>query len=409
MRGCRTLAAATMAFAVTTIGGSVQVKTETTKTDSTAYVIREMDNPRVLPPRFRPRFCNPRDPKLVALRQKEKLDAIVGDATDEWNVIGKIAAWTCARVQSGPGPAMEDTTDGVELLRQIDEGRSGFACGTFSHIFVDALASFGIVARTIGITATEISLGKVWNHATSEVWSDRWGKWVYVDSELILYYEINGTPLSALELQDCLKKGIKPTLRHFDDAEADKWIQARNFQRWKDAYFEQFQMVNYDLDNNHVAADFVENSVRDGKQKGRPYLVYWPPDAPWRPHYFSDRYHYVTTADPQDVNWPINGVEIRLPSHPNDTLVVSKNGVIKAELAAYSPFGEAMLVRVDEQGEWIEVPFKRGDGDMLIAPYGWSLHGGTNVLEARVRSALDRLGRVSRVKVEEAVLRDAPR
>mgnify|MGYP000414109957 CR=1 FL=1 len=408
MSKTRKAAITAMAFAAT-IGGNMQAESAATKTDKTAYVIREMDNPRVLPPRFRPRFCDPRDPRLVAMRQKEKLDAIVGDTADEWNVIGKIAAWTCARVQSGPGPAMEDTTDGVELLRQIDEGRSGFACGTFSHIFVDALASFGIVARTIGITATDISLGKVWNHATSEVWSDRWGKWVYVDSELILYYEINGTPLSALELQDCLKKGIKPTLRHFDDAEADKWIKARNFQRWKDAYFEQFQMPNYDLDNDHVAADFVENGVRDGKQKGRPYLVYWPPDAPWRPHYYSDRYHYVTTADPQDANWPVNCVEIRLPSHPNDTLVVSKKGIVKAELAAYAPFGEAVLVRVDEKGEWTEVPFKRADADMLSAAYAWSLHAGPNVLEARVRSALGRLGRVSRVKVEEVMTRAAKR
>jgi hypothetical protein len=404
----RNVAMTAMAFAAT-MGGTMQAEPLAMKTGKTAYVIREMDNPRVVPPRFRPRFCDPRDPKLVAMRQKEKLDTIVGDATDEWNVIGKIAAWTCARVQSGPGPAMEDTTDGVELLRQIDEGRSGFACGTFSHIFVDALASFGIVARTIGITARDISLGKTWNHATSEVWSDRLGKWVYVDSELILYYELNGTPLSAMELQDCLKKGVKPTLRHFDDAEAEKWIKARNFQQWKAAYFEQFQMPNYDLDNYHVAADFVENGVRDGKQKGRPYLVYWPPDAPWRPHYYSDRYHYVTTADPRDVNWPVNCVDIRLPSNPDDTLVVSKKGIVKAELAAYAPFGEAVLVRVDEKGEWIETSSKRADGDMLMATYGWSLHNGANVLEVRVRSALGRLGHVSRVKVEQVVTRTAER
>ncbi len=395
---------AAMMVAFGLIGGVAMALAAAETANTGDYFLRSMDNPHVITPRFGPRFCDPRDSQLAAMRKEERLDEIVGDATDDWHVIGKIAAWTCARVQNGTGPVYRGPFHGPALLKAIDAGQQGFACGTFSHLFVDALASFGILGRTIGITSTSNRLtkgGAAWNHATSEVWSDRWGKWVYVDSELILYYEFGGRPLSALELQDCLKKGITPTLRHFDEAEAEKWIQARNFQWWKEAYFDQMQMINYDLDNYHMAKDFVGN----GQPGGRPMLVYWPTDAPWRPHYYSDRYRYLTTADPMDVDWPVNCVKIRLPLNPDGRVAAKKgkNGLrVRAELTAYAPYPEALLVRAGQGGEWQEVKFRRQDGDIISGVYAWDLRGDECLLEARVRSALGRLGRISWVKLERA-------
>ncbi len=388
--------------------GAVCAATKATDNEATTlsqvYMIGEMDSPRVLVPRFRPRFADPDEPSLVEMRRKEKLDEVVGDPADDWRVIGKLAAWTCARVQNGEGPNMEPAWSAPALLRQIDEGRKGFACGTFSHIFVGALASFGIVARTIGLTAIDTPLTKgsgVWNHATSEVWSDHWGKWVYVDAELILYYELNGLPLSAMELQDCLMKGVTPTQRHFDDAEAEKWIAIRKFEWWKRDYFSQFQMPNYDLDNNHVAEDFMAN----GRPPAPPFLVYWPKMAPWRAHYYADRYRYLTTSNPEDVNWPINTVEIRMSLNERDcSLAVTQadgKDRVSVELFAYAPYGQSVMIRLDQRGDWTDIPSRPSGDYILSCDYVWPLHEGVNMLEARVRTRHHRLGRVSYVKVEK--------
>lgn len=373
--------------------------------DGPRFVVTHVDDTRVWAPRFAFRYPDPLNPQLVTMRADERLDEVVGDATNDWEIIARLAAWVCGRVPmdraSGPAITAEQYRSGPALLQSMNEGCSGYACGTFSRLFVDALASYGIFGRCMGVTATETSLGREYNHATSEVWSDHWGKWVYVDAELMLYYEQHGVPLGALELQDALKRGAQPARRHFDPDTAARWIAARGFGRWVENYFEQFQMPGYDLDNDHCRDDFKDNSVRDGREEGTTQLVYWPADAPWRPLFYKHM-HYVVTANPADVNWPVNRVELRL------SLVGERQVAVRAaaaptadvQLVTHAPHMVRFLVRVDGQGEWRSVEAGPEEQGLRSGRFEWVLHAGTNLLESRVESALNRLGHVSSVRVE---------
>jgi|GEM_PF-5407069 len=379
-------------------------------------VITSLQSPRVWKPRFPFRFSNPAHPDLTAMRRQERLDEVVGSQPSDWETVARLACWVNRRIpmdrREGLMVSPGQGRSGPALLQAVDQGCRGFACGAFSRLFVDALASFGILSRCMGVTATGIrladSVGGVWNHAMAEVWLDSLGQWVLVDPELLIFYEHEGRRLSALELHQALLNGIRPKRRHFDDAQIEAWLAVTGLSLWREDHAEQFQMLGYDLDNDHCRVDFQDNAVRNGEERGTTHLVYWPDHAPWKP-YFYPHLHYVVTNDPLDTSFPMNQVEIRLPLIEERFVALSaasgESGT-DVELITFAPWFSSFLVRYESGGrvtDWQRVTGAGHHDGIWSATLFWPLHAGVNRLEARVVCAFDRLGPTARVTVERRV------
>ncbi len=366
-------------------------------------VVVKVEDVRVCPPRFGFVYEDVRHPELAELRKREKLDTVVGDAQNDWEIVCRLAPWSSQRLPFGQphkGLAV-DACSGVGLLRQIDEGYGEFACGTFNRVFQNAINAFGMIARDLNIGGRETRIhqnGDAW-HAVTDVWSDHWGKWVYVDAEFALFFEYNGVPLTALEIQQLYWNGIAPRRVFFDGGACTRRLLdvAPSLERVVRYYLDYFVSVDIVMAANHLSPDWRESVITpDGVPQGAPRVFCSPPHHAWRTDYsLSSRMHHVTTSEVADVYWPVNCVELALPLQGREI----PGQEVRIGLRTHAPFLELLRVRVDGS-EWRAVTVSAAKENMWSGEYEWRLHEGRNVLEAQVVSALGRCGRISRVEVE---------
>ena len=140
-------------------------------------------------------------PRLKALRRERKLDDVVAGASSEFDLILKLAAWTSARsglgLQGGYPP-----WDALEILRREvpDPGAFGY-CQMYAIVFLQACESFGLCGRAVSLSPGGEKSG---GHEVAELWSNDYGKWVYVDAQMAGYAVDAATdvPLSLLDLHE---------------------------------------------------------------------------------------------------------------------------------------------------------------------------------------------------------------
>jgi hypothetical protein len=104
----------------------------------------------------------------------------------------------------------------------------------------------------------------------------------------------------------------------------------------------------------------------------------------------------VVTDDPSDVYWPLNVVEIRVPSKGRFLTVYPD---VPLTLVTHAPFLEALQVSADGGKTWNEVATAPEVEGLRHAAFQWIVKPGMNTFHARVKSAQGRLGRLSTLEV----------
>src|SRR5438093_108782 len=85
------------------------------------------------------------EPRVLALRTEEKLDAVLAGSKSEMEVFKRLMAW--ARSQFEPGiPDPYPLCNGTSILSDIRSGKTGGFCGQYAYVLGDALKSFGYFA-----------------------------------------------------------------------------------------------------------------------------------------------------------------------------------------------------------------------------------------------------------------------
>jgi|GEM_PF-3082245 len=387
--------------------------------------------PRVFAPRFGFEYENPNDPALQAMRKHYRLDDVVAGATNDWEIICRLMAWTTRYVgdlnernRGGPGciPASEKEiqdalaagrtpppkgASGLDLMKQLESGSTG-ACGTFNRVFQSVLAAYGIMSR-------DLNIGPAW-HAVTDVWSDHWGKWIFMDSMTCAYFESAGVPLTAFEIQLLRRAGAKPRLVLVDHGEM---VRRSKWEDWVARYVDlEFQCVDTVMAANHLSPSWEESDFINGVERGAPRLYVTPfdigrfmgseikieginrifvtPEEHAFNNVFITRCHYVVTDDPSDVYWPLNVVEIRVPSQGRFLTVYPD---VPLTLVTHAPFLEALQVSTDGGKTWSEVTTTPAVEGLRHAAFQWTVKPGINTFQARVKSAQGRLGRLSALDV----------
>ncbi len=159
----------------------------------------EAEIPSARPPGVEFKTLSWDDSLLVELRARYDLAAVVEDAKDEWHAQQLLCHWLHNRIKNGvPGA---EVSNAIEILDAAAEGKT-FWCSYYAIAFTQCALALGWQARKISLDHYH-DVGGVGSrhHGATEIWSNRWRKWIYIDPQSDLHFEREGVPLSAWEVR----------------------------------------------------------------------------------------------------------------------------------------------------------------------------------------------------------------
>lgn len=317
----------------------------------------------------------PDHPGLVALREREKLDAVVAPGADEWAKMRLLCSWANSQFAMG-APDPYPPWDANAALEMIRSGRTGGYCAQYAVVFVQACAAMGWPARYLDIKPLDPKDG--YGHITVEVWSNQFNRWVVLDPTMDATFELDGRPLSALEVHEALVNGR---------AERVKLVHGGGKHGQANVKPSEAQVVKFFF---HLAADLRADHLSRPLHfwdRGDGYLA-------WRDGH-TDGFPNVYlrfTADPFEFNFPLNQVQARLKGWGSGAL----QGQLRTNMAHAVGFE---LMRGGGKWEMHNSPFSMaGDPELKIVftrvhgpviSYRWELAPGANRLQLR---AVDGMG-----------------
>ncbi len=110
-------------------------------------------------------------------------------------------------------------SNAVDILRDIRSGKTGGFCGQYTYVLADVLKSLGYFA----VRYVELWSKDRESHFVVEVWSDWYEKWIVLDADHNIYYEIleSKIPANAYEVHQALFRKVKITARSVENPHTD--------------------------------------------------------------------------------------------------------------------------------------------------------------------------------------------
>ena len=165
-------------------------------------VVRKLDVLPLVESEYSKRFTydSSDNPKLRELREKYKLDEVVGPGKDEFDRQVHLLDWTHRQFKKFGRPSA-NPRGALEILRNVEEGHT-FFCAQYGATLVSAAASLGWVDRALALRRHRDYPGAGSpEHTSTEIWSNQYRKWIMVDPTANMYVEKDGVPLNAYEIR----------------------------------------------------------------------------------------------------------------------------------------------------------------------------------------------------------------
>lgn len=145
-------------------------------------------------------FDSYENPKVRKLRRQEKLEEVVAEGKDEFDRQVILMDWVYKRIRKFGKPT-KWPNGALEIFKAVDEGHT-FYCAHYSRSLVSCAASLGWIYRSIAVHVSNNPPGRgSTEHATGEIWSNQYAKWVLFDPTYAMYVERDGVPLSGWEVR----------------------------------------------------------------------------------------------------------------------------------------------------------------------------------------------------------------
>jgi hypothetical protein len=373
-------------------------------------------------------YENLNHPGLKKFREDHKLDQIVWGATSEFEVMMRLLNWAYRVPLTQNGytwnwndvtivkPSKPAPTNQVEakqdLRRNTGSGkfpvfempqlngpffknrRMETMCLYPTQALIGALLSMGYQARHININSEGMS-----GHEVTEVWSNEFNKWIYLDPTIDTYYFdiATGIPLNLLEVHNLLagqmprtetwKRPFSPDIgkevvsrinvgmRQGNNPFSIKYSPGDNGGRWALETMGYFRIIPRN--------DFLSNPLPVPVHTGATCWG-WDGFLNWYDCTFPKRNEYQRyTNRATDFYQPLNQALVFL----NET---DKPGVLKVEVENFTPGGFDTLLVLVNDGDWIN----RNE-----AGWTWILRSGLNSIRVRTRNTRGILGPVSEIQV----------
>ena len=326
--------------------------------------------------------------RLRILRERYQLDWVVRGARTEFEKFLRLRDWVRSQWEDGWKSAVNwggrlghidynPPPDALVIL-ELDRGKLALGmCTHYSAVFVQCCVAVGLQARRMLAV-----------HATAEVWSNEYKKWVFMDmsgdsddSRKCTYHlERNGVPMSALEAYktalDRDYEGVKLV------ADRPAWTAEQRLEMMWNGY------GIMDMRNDQLSS--LEPCEADG-EGFRPWnydgwLMYMSDKVSrWEraPGVKAKWFPWFTKCSTRDADfeWTLNQVELHIQHRDSGELMV--------QLDTVTPNFDKYLVQIDD-GEWVET----------LSHFKWSPHKGLNTLKAKTVNKFGLEGITSSIALE---------
>ena len=147
------------------------------------------------------KFDSYANPKLKQLRERWKLDEVVGPGHDEFDRQVLLMDWTHRQFRKFGRPSTS-AKGALDILEGIEQGHT-FFCSHYAHVLVSSAASLGWVDRELALRRHQgaARVGGSTEHSVTEIWSNQHRKWAMLDPTSNMYLEKDGIPLNAYEIR----------------------------------------------------------------------------------------------------------------------------------------------------------------------------------------------------------------
>ena len=336
-------------------------------------------------------------PELEKFRKNARLDKIVEGAGGEFEVMMRLLNWAYRIPVTNDAYSwdwndvvkIEKGEKGMPRLQNDYKGRRRDAMCLYSNqALVGAFLSMGFQARHINIHSEAVS-----GHEVTEVWSNEFNKWIYMDATRDYYYfdPETGTPLNLLEIHDRMAP-LVPNVETWERpfvVEYGTEVAAKTPVGIREGN-NSFSAVP---DGRHILEiighfriiprnDFLTNPLPVPVHTGAT-MWGWDGFLNFYDDKFPRRYEYQRYSNRAlDFYEPLNQTEVYL----NET---AERGVLQVEINTFTPGFDTFLVRFND-GKWLEQKEPK---------FLWNLRSGKNRIEVRVRNVREIPGPVSALDV----------
>lgn len=339
-------------------------------------------------------------PELATMREKYELDKVVASAKTEFERQAALRCWVRKQFPHGKKPARERVpnirSNCLRILEYAEKGGS-FICPIFATLYIEVCLAMGYPARFLEISKPECEIiapdvGNV-GHCVAEVWSNQYGKWILMDPDSNWHYELEGVPLSALEVHDAWLNGReKDTVPVQGDPPFytdDEW--EKEYPGIMEPYFAHQMMDYYHYVRVTLRNDYLSNPLPYGfpsRSEFNPQL-HWtdsqtPPMYVYASHPMTGS-HYTNLR--HDFEWTLNQTHIELEAQGEKDAQVSS--LVKVMLETATPWFSHFEASIDD-GEWQRSPSR----------FEWRLHPGINRICARSVNLYGIVGRESKIAID---------
>ena len=334
----------------------------------------------------------PRDEMLVELREKYELDAVIAGGRTEFEQMLMLREWVRNRWDHGWSREPE-ARNALEILEAAELG-SDFNCGYYSITMMQSLLALGFVARRAGIAKAQtdwmaLDEGNI-GHSVPEVYTHDLHKWVMLDADMNVHYELDGVPLSVLEIHRAWVGGRWSEV---------KMVSGANPFRRTEKTSSGLLSV-YDTIDEHDASGWVfkSNRVGDYYAHASVYLgnTHHSRNGPMPMLHWIDELtapRLISANNPNKEEWTgnehdmyptIDQVQINLRADPEAW--DRREAVLKVNLEDSMPNMDKLLVRIDHE------PWNEKGRD-----FTWKLKPGKNEIMAKGVNTFGRDGHISRI------------
>lgn len=357
--------------------------------------IIESDNPPIIRSRY-PLEYEPFGARgLKELRRRYGLDKVIAKGKTEFEQILLLRYWVSRRWDHGYCNVNEWSKTGLQYLRRAEKGEC-FTCAIFAFTLTEVLTAMGFPARNITMAQADtdfIGPDDEIGHCVTEVWSNQFRKWVVLDADASAHFELNGIPLSALEVRNAwINKTWKkvafvrgkhiPKVVRMGPSDTPPLAQLQaNMKRF----------VKYNTMEYYHNLEFHTSSCHYTQRKRPFFMLIWSdknsPPRIVRQNVAVDPTLRVTTQIESDIYPMLNHVHLsancsrRAKGIPVPLLNVS--------LETETPWFARFEARIDKR-KWQRTSRR----------FTWKLHNGKNVIEARPVNKFGREGIVTRLVVQ---------
>jgi len=149
-------------------------------------------------PEFPVLYDDPKAPRLVEMRREFAIDAVVAGAKNDYEKLRLLTHWVSTRWEHSPNQ-MASKSDPLTILREAQKG-GRFICREYAIVMAGVAAAYGMPARVVNLLPRDVETRSE-AHSVAEVWLDDYRKWVLADGQYGAIGELDGIPLSGIEIQ----------------------------------------------------------------------------------------------------------------------------------------------------------------------------------------------------------------